>query len=115
MQLSYDATQSPTDRFTFYLVPNLTPLFNGEAISYSASLERSDLDPQQQARMMDAWLAHRALMLLNTHEIGKWCRDPSRSHRVLINTSEVYSGLERRIRLRFISGSDATLFKLTFG
>lgn len=117
MELAYEITQSTTDRLTFYLVPNLRPTYNGEAMAYASSLEGSGLSREQSQRLVRAWLEHKALMVLNTHAIGKWCRDPQRCQRVLVATGEDArrsKSMNGAVRIRFISAADATLFKLTF-
>ena len=112
MELTYSVTQSPVDRLTFILKANLTPAYNGTAIGYADSLVKSGLTAAQRERAMKQWLEYRAKLLLDTHPIGKWCREPHRSKLVVLDLKDAVD--KNIIRLRFISASEAMLFKLTF-
>lgn len=113
MDLHYDITQSSTDRLTFYLRANQTPSYNGAATAYAQSLCRATTSPRHRARAMDEWLGREAKRMLDGHPIGEWLADdPERARRICINLSAVPS--HNIIRLRFISASDAMLFRLVF-
>lgn len=113
MELHYAVSQSDTDRLTFYLRPNLAPVYDGSADRYADALCRTEADAAKRVRRMDEWLAAEAHRMLDGHAIGQWCADKDRRHRIILNTSAVpYSNI---IRLRFLSAADAALFKLTHG
>lgn len=112
MELRYAVEQSSTDRLTFYLRPNLAPVYDGHADAYAASLCHAFSNPSVRVRKMDEWLETEAQRMLNGHAIGIWCEQDDRKSRILINLSSVPS--TNVIRLRFISAADAALFKLTF-
>ena len=109
-EVTYKITQDPKSPLVFYLTANVMTLYQGADL-YAQDLIRSrHINSDDRIRLMMDWFGHKARLVLNTHEIGRWLR--ACGDRVIYKGDRVQT--DNKITLVFLDPDDAMLFKMTF-